>query len=114
MRVSFLLIAGLLLAGCSNAPVTSEPAPAAKLEEVKKYAIHGEVQKLEAKDKIATIKHQAIGDWMGPMTMEFPVKDPADFAKLKEGQTVDATVFVQGGVTYWVGEVKDALAAPAK
>ena len=55
-------------------------------EETKKYELMGEVARLDIENKIATIKHQPIGDWMGAMTMDFPVKDAADFAKLVSRQ----------------------------
>jgi Cu/Ag efflux protein CusF len=102
----------LTLAGCAKSEPVAEkvqksvPEDAAKKDEVlKKYELHGEVSRLDAENKIATIKHQAIGDWMGAMTMDFPVKDAADFAKLSPGKPVEATVFVQG-FNYWVGDVK--------
>ncbi|MEP6960579.1 MAG: copper-binding protein [Acidobacteriota bacterium] len=116
MRTLSMLAVCLVLAGCSTAPATSSgetPAAAAKQDEVKKYSIHGEIQKLDDQGKTATIKHQAIGDWMGAMTMEFPVKDPADFAKLATGKTINGTVYVQG-LNYWVGDVSEAPAEPAK
>jgi Cu/Ag efflux protein CusF len=76
-----------------------EPAP-----EVKHYAIHGQIVQLDSKDRLATIKHQKIEGWMGAMTMDFPVKDDKDFSALHQGDTIDATVFVQG-LDYWVGDV---------
>ena len=121
MRLSLVLAACFLaLTGCSK----SEPVAEKQLktttssEPVKKYELHGEVSRLDTKDKIATIKHQAIGDWMGAMTMDFPVKDDADFAKLTTGKPVEATVYVQG-FNYWVADVKSGpqtspAPAPAK
>src|SRR4051812_2739855 len=107
-RIAALSLA-LALAGCSQpasdsqlkvaAPKTSSSA------EVKKYELHGEVLEVDAQGHIAKIKHGKIGDWMEAMTMEFPVKDPADFAKLKVGEKVSATVFVQD-INFWVGDVK--------
>jgi Cu/Ag efflux protein CusF len=98
----------LLLTGCATTPV-------AKDEPLRRYELKGQVQRLDTQGKvpIATIKHEAIGDWMGAMTMDFPVKDPADLAKLKEGAPVHATVFVRG-LESWVGEVKDDPPAPSK
>ena len=92
----------LLAAACSKpAPETQDT----KAEPIQKYALHGEVIRLDSKDNLATIKHEKIGDWMGAMTMEFPVKDPQDYAKLHAGDKIDATVFVQG-LSFWVGEVQ--------
>lgn len=97
----------LILAGCAKSePIAEKKAlKAVTNEPLKKYALKGEISRLDVENKIATIKHQAIGDWMGAMTMDFPVKDAADFAKLAPGKPVEGTVFVQG-FDYWVGEVK--------
>ncbi|MFM2126017.1 MAG: hypothetical protein RL328_2468, partial [Acidobacteriota bacterium] len=72
-----------------------------------------EVKSLDTENKTVKIKHEQIGDWMGAMTMEFPVKDSADFGKLKEGQPVNATVYVQG-LNYWVANVQEPAEAPKK
>jgi len=86
----------LTLAGCTKEIEKAEP--------VKQYALHGEVLELESKDKLAKIKHEKIGDWMGAMTMEFPVKDDKEFSDLKVGEKIDATVNVQG-LNYWVTDI---------
>ena len=102
----------LVLAGCQKSTVTGVKEEA-KEEALHRYALHGEVLRLDPQGKIAAIKHQKIGDWMEAMTMEFPVKDQAEFNKLREGEEISGTVFVQG-TTYWVGEIQeDAGAAPA-
>jgi Cu/Ag efflux protein CusF len=99
----------LLLAGCRQ-PVVQEEA---KDEPVRRYALHGEVLRLDSQGRIAAIKHEKIGDWMEAMTMEFPVKDQAEFDKLRAGETINATVFVQGN-SYWVADVHEESApAPA-
>ena len=36
---------------------------------LKQYAIKGEVKRLDGQNKTVTIKLEAIGDWMGAMTM---------------------------------------------
>lgn len=102
----------LVLAGCQKSTVSS-PKEEAKDEALHRYALHGEVLRLDSQGKIAAIKHERIGDWMEAMTMEFPVKDQAEFDKLRAGEKINATVFVQGS-SYWVGEIQeDAGAAPA-
>jgi Cu/Ag efflux protein CusF len=101
----------LLLSGCARSrPIADESLKTADTEPIKEYELIGEVKRLDPQERIATIAHEQIGDWMGPMTMEFPVRDEADFAKLREGQPVRAKVFVQG-YRYWVANVE---AAPAK
>jgi Cu/Ag efflux protein CusF len=67
----------LVLAGCQKSSVTAVKEEA-KDETLHRYALHGEVLRLDPQGKIAAIKHQKIGDWMEAMTMEFPVKDQAD------------------------------------
>ena len=102
----------LVLVACQKSTVT-EVKEEAKNETLHRYALHGEVLRLDPQGKIATIKHQKIGDWMGAMTMEFPVKDQPDFNKLREGEKINGTVFVQGA-SYWVGEIQeDTGASPA-
>jgi Cu/Ag efflux protein CusF len=112
----FALLAAFVLAltACSKSEPVAEKIPARaetsetpdKQESVKKYQLHGEVIRVDPHGQIATIKHQPIGDWMGAMTMDFPVKSDADFAKLTPGKPVEATVNVQGGLEYWIGDVK--------
>lgn len=108
MRLITVVLCGLLtLSGCAKSEPVAEMKKTSS-EPVKQYALKGEVKRLDAENKTVTIKHEQIGDWMGAMTMEFPVKDPADFAKLSEGRPVQATVYVQGTLDYWVGNVQDA------
>jgi Cu/Ag efflux protein CusF len=112
MRVLCVLLA-VGLCGCASKATVEEKIAEKKLvaiepeasTELKKYPMHGQVKRLDPANKIVTIQHQPIGDWMGAMTMEFPVKAEGDFAKLKEEQAVEATVYVQG-LNYWVGDVK--------
>ena len=91
-------LAALLLALCS----ACHHAP-----DYKKYAMHGEIVALNQQEHIATIKHDKIGDWMGAMTMEYPIKNPADWQKLAVGERIDATVFVSPE-NYYVGDVRVA------
>jgi Cu/Ag efflux protein CusF len=90
-----LLALCLLLSGCK---------PAAPM---RRYPMHGEVLALDAQGHTATIRHGKIGDWMGAMTMEYPIKNDADWKKLAIGAQIDATVFV-GEAGYWVGDVRVA------
>lgn len=108
MRTCVAIPLLLLLAACRQPTVKEE----AKDEPVKTYALHGEVLRLDTQGKIAAIKHEKIGDWMEAMTMEFPVKDQAEFDKLKTGETINATVNVQGN-SYWVSDIHEASEPPA-
>jgi Cu/Ag efflux protein CusF len=69
-----------------------------------RYQLRGVVLRLRSESRIAVIKHEKIGDWMEAMTMEFPVQDPADFAKLHEGAAVQATVNVNEAY-FWLTDV---------
>ena len=97
-------VACLLCASCSK-PAAEQAQP------LRRYPLHGEVLRLDPQGHIATIKHEKIGDWMGAMTMEFPVKDPQEFSALREGETINGTVFVED-LSYWVSGIKED--APSK
>ena len=89
-HILYLGLALLLITiGCSS----SKPSAA---EPEKHYQLIGEVKALDDKVQTATIQHQAIGDWMGAMTMEFPVRSKEEFAQLHVGDKITATVNVQG------------------
>ena len=66
----------------------------------RRYAMHGQVKALDPATKTATIDAGKIGDWMEAMTMEYPVKPDAEFAKLHPGDSIDATVVVTGDKYY--------------
>jgi Cu/Ag efflux protein CusF len=112
MRLVFFLPLLLTLAACQQG---SKPVADDSKEPVRDYALHGEILRLEPKDKIAVIKHQAIGDWMGAMTMEFPVKDDKEFSALREGEKIDATVHVKGKdiPVFWVDQFHEVTDTPA-
>jgi Cu/Ag efflux protein CusF len=97
------LFAVVALISCARAP---QPAAEQSKEPVKQYELRGEVKGLDSEGKIAKIQHGQIGDWMPPMTMDFPVKDPAEFAKLQPGERVRATVSVQG-LQYWLSGITE-------
>jgi Cu/Ag efflux protein CusF len=94
-----LFLTLLLLAACHSSPEKAEPA--------KRFPMHGEIKALDANAKTATIDAGKIGDWMGPMTMEYPVKPDAEFQKLHVGDKIDATVVV-ADVKYYVTDIKVA------
>jgi Cu/Ag efflux protein CusF len=98
-----LAIAAALLGACSRQ--SGEEKVAESKEPVKQYELRGEVKRLDAEARTAAIDHEKIGDWMEPMTMEFPVRDPNDFARLRTGERIKATVYVQG-FRFWIGGVQ--------
>ena len=85
-----------ILAGCSR---SSPPQP-------KRYSMQGTIQALDANAKTATIAAGQIGDWMGPMTMEYAVKPDAEFQKLHVGDRIQATAVVVTDTNYYVTDIK--------
>jgi protein SCO1/2 len=101
MKPLICVICALLLAGCQRNPA---PQPA------KEYQMQGEVLSLDPAAHLATVKAGKIEGWMDAMTMEYPVKDPQEFSKLKVGANIQAKITVQG-TDYWISSVS---AEPAK
>jgi len=66
--------------------------------------MQGEVVSLDPAAHLATVKAGKIEGWMEAMTMEYPVKDPQEFAKLKVGENIHAKILVQG-MDYWIATV---------
>ena len=98
----------LILLACIIAAACAKPAPE------KRYTLRGDVVGLDPKAQAATIKAEKIEGWMEAMTMEYPVKDKAEFAKLAVGDRITATVFV-GDPGYHIGELQVVgKAQPAK
>ena len=88
----FLLV--LLLSGCQRNPA----------QPVKEYQMRGEIVSLDSSSQTATVKHDKIEGWMEAMTMEYPIKDKQEFAKVKVGEKIQARILVQG-TDYWIASV---------
>jgi len=91
-RRILMVAVALLLAGCASSA------------QMKRYPMEGDVKALDATSKTATIAAGKIGEWMEAMTMDYPVKPDSEFAKLKVGDHIKATVVVED-VKYYVTEV---------
>jgi Cu/Ag efflux protein CusF len=112
-----LLVASMaLLIGCSSAPKEEPEASGASgatggsgatQAAIKQYPMHGKIVTVDAAAKKARIDGGAIGDWMGPMTMNYDIKDNSDLSKLAPGMEIDSTVDVQGD-DFWLTDVKPA------
>ena len=89
-----LLVAALCACG------EKQPAPPSK-----RYAMQGEVKAIDASAKTATIAAGQIGDWMAPMTMEYPVKPDSELQKLHVGDKIEGTVVVQDP-SFYVTDIK--------
>lgn len=101
MKALTSVIFALFLVGCQRNPTA---------QSAKEYQMQGEVVALDPAAHLATVKAGKIEGWMEAMTMEYPVKDPQEFGKLKVGENIQAKILVQGA-DYWISSVNDA---PAK
>jgi Cu/Ag efflux protein CusF len=97
MKLLTCLICAGLLAGCQRNP---PPQP------VKEYQMQGEVVSVDPSAQTAMVKSGKIEGWMEAMTMEYPVKDKAEFSKLKAGEKIQAKILVQG-TDYWIASVNE-------
>jgi Cu/Ag efflux protein CusF len=101
-----LLVMTVLLAACTQTPKQeAEAAEAEKKVERKTYTLVGEVVDLDPSTQVATIKHSEIKDFMEAMTMGFPVKDKAEYQKLKSGMKLSATLNVEG-TDFWIEKIE--------
>ncbi len=73
-------------------------------EPKQRYSLRGKVLRLRPEARVASIDHEKIEGWMEAMTMEFPVPKEEDFAKLREGATIHATVNVND-LNYWLTDI---------
>jgi Cu/Ag efflux protein CusF len=73
-------------------------------EPKQRYALKGVVLRLKPADRVAVVQHEKIEGWMEAMTMEFPVPDAAEYAKLKEGAKIRSTVYVND-LYYWLTSI---------
>jgi Cu/Ag efflux protein CusF len=114
----FLAVAAVLmaaLAGCSQPAQAPSPSssPSSSGAAPKEYQVTGEVLKLDLAAQTANLKAGKIEGWMEAMTMDFPIKDKQEFAKLKVGEKIQAKVLVQG-TDFWLAGIAEAPAdAPA-
>jgi Cu/Ag efflux protein CusF len=98
---AFVFMLAWALAGCGG-PATR--ADVRSPEGAKRYALQGQVVRLEESGKVVVIRHQKIDGWMDAMTMAFPLGDPRESSSLHAGDRVTATVFVKGD-DFWIGNV---------
>jgi protein SCO1 len=103
-----LALAAIFVAGCGTHTTQ------ASTEGALRFALRGQVVRLEEGGKTVVIRHQKIEGWMDAMTMEFPLRDPREAQSLHAGDQVTATVFVRekdhNTSDYWIGEVHRVFA----
>jgi protein SCO1/2 len=108
MRVQSLLAwlvgLGLLLAvtACQKEKPVSQ----------QRYEVRGKVVAVDKRGGTVTLAHEAIQGYMGAMTMGFVLKDQWAFDVLKPGQSVRATLVVEGEDAWLEGIVVTEEARP--
>jgi len=100
-----LLTFSLIFCGGAAEPEADETAEEAQPATVEKYAIKGRIVSLHEAEKTAVIEHEEIVGWMSAMTMGFPIRDDADWRKLKVGSQIEGAVFASDD-GFYVGEIK--------
>jgi len=60
------------------------------------FDLRGKVVAVDKNEGTVTLAHQAVQGYMGAMTMSFPLKDKWAFNVLKPGQSVSATLVIEG------------------
>ncbi len=78
-----------------------------------RYEVRGKVVAVDKRGGTVTLAHEAIQGYMGAMTMGFVLKDQWAFEVLKPGQSVRATLVVQGENAWLEGIVITEEAGPA-
>jgi len=101
MRRRTVLLLAAALAGCTAKKDPAFDYGAAE----KKFPMRGEVLRLKPEMRVAVVKHENIEGWMEAMTMDFPVPSPEEFAKLKEGMKITATVEMND-LHYWLTNIQ--------
>ncbi len=72
--------------------------------DVKRYVMRGEAARVDSQTHAALIKHEEISGWMKAVTVEYPVKDHAEFRTLHEGDRITAMVYVPD-LDYWIAGI---------
>jgi len=91
-RFLFAALLAIALAACASKPAE------------RRYRMEGTIKALDPTAKTATIDAGKIDNWMEAMTMEYAVRPDSEFAKLKVGDRIKATVVVED-VKYYVTDV---------
>ena len=114
-----IVLATLLCTTFLGCGAETESGPAVEQSEVttetaadteQRYELRGVIVERDPMANTVKVDHEAIGDWMGAMTMTFPVRE-ADVQSLPaDGETVTGTVHVDG-TEFWLTDIVVAAAA---
>ena len=90
--IGILLAFCLCLMACERKASAPTHEGAAARSDAKRYEFKGKVVEVEKEKKRLKVEHEEIKGFMAAMTMWFPVKDEANFAKVEVGDQLSATL----------------------
>jgi protein SCO1 len=94
--VAALIAAALVsVAGCSNGAARPQDEFVARAD-AKRYDLKGKVVRADLTNRKVTLAHDAIPDYMDAMTMEFSVKEKWAIEQMAAGDSVQATLVIDG------------------
>jgi protein SCO1 len=94
--VAALIVAALVpVSGCSNNAARQRDEFVARAD-AKRYDLKGKVVRADLTARRVTLAHDAIPDYMDAMTMEFRVKEQWAIQQMAAGDSVQATLVVDG------------------
>jgi Cu/Ag efflux protein CusF len=103
---ALVMLALTLLAGAmsSNAGEAGD-SPALRGRQERRYELKGFVQSVDKAKKLATIKHEKVGDLMDAMTMPFLIKDEKALNEMEPGDQIKATLVTTGDGGMWLEKI---------
>ena len=101
MKISTSILFAILLAACSR------PSHSAKVAH--QYVLSGRIVSLDRAHQTAMVDAAAIPNYMGAMTMEYPIESKSDFASLHVGEDISATLDVMDDDRYTVTNVRPRI-----
>ncbi len=106
-RKLIVCLSSLAIASCLISCHKQTPLPQ------QRYDLRGKVVAVNADAGTVTVAHHAILGYMGAMTMSFVLKDRWAFKVLKPGQSITATLVIEGDHSWLEGLVVTEEAKPA-
>ena len=97
--------AGLLLGSCASRNSAQLDSQGTSRSGTREFQVKGVVQAIDPDGKSATIRHEAIPNYMGAMTMPFAVRDPARLVGLKAGDQIAFRLNVTQSES-WIDQVR--------
>ena len=98
VKIYTLILCSARSAACSRSPIASAPSGISRLPARSSRSM--------LNTRVATIDAAAIPNYMGAMTMEYPIKSKSEFQSLHAGEQITATLDVAGNDSYSVSNVK--------